>query len=42
MEEEEGGSGIPSLLKSPSPAGTEAGSLHEHIASDIIQVRSSL
>jgi cysteine synthase A len=42
MEEGTGRRGIPSLLKSPVPAETEATSLQqEHIASDITQVRSS-
>ncbi|KAK3131615.1 hypothetical protein QOZ80_6AG0508830 [Eleusine coracana subsp. coracana] len=38
MEEEEWRRGIPSLLKSPSPAETEAGCLQEYIASDITQL----
>jgi len=39
MEGEEGRKGLPSLLKPPSPPGTEAGFLQqEHIASDITQL----
>ncbi|KAL6839645.1 hypothetical protein ACP4OV_030584 [Aristida adscensionis] len=38
MAEEEGRRGVPSLLKSPSSHGTEAGSSEEHIASDITQL----